>query len=618
VVNSVVSKASSKKVNGSINSNSSCLNVNNSNNNNNNNSGMNSVSNSDAIDDFDAGICTIVDTENFSSKAHLYDENQQWIVAHFLAHYQESIYALEFNHSGRLLVSADCQGQYFNVFQINVNPFKCTRTVVKHLYSLYRGDTSAKVRNMSFSSDSRWLAVSTKRGTTHIFPLNCYGGPVNARTHSKRFVVNKTTKHQRTAGYTENDDQHQLTNSNNTTNSQIQQTAAMNSDILQHQQQQQHHHSSPFMLTNNPKLKSLMEPLVIAAYGQLKQPNANSTLQSSVISSSSINHSSSLLQTTKHLSPPQNNNKDSLTSRTRTGSLSPNQVISTNVNNNQVKNSSGSNIAASAISSAALVTENVTNFGIKNFSLLASNTSNMIQYDNVCPIALFADSRGYLSPEEPRDYSLNRLKPASSLFVISDVNGNLVEYTLDVIIDTTKMPNNKPTNDSPVQLKLTPKAQWPLERFISSREVRYPIDNDNPLLLNGLIMNNNNNNGSSSRKNTLNDITLTNNNDNNGFISTNSPTSVCLSSSSSSSSSTSTSSSHSNDNSNNNDWIKQIEATTHIGPHRRLFMGPQFIFKTFNSNLQTTLLNPTSSSVMSDVKTSIIDLSGDIELNTLE
>ena len=142
---------------------------------------------------------------NTSSKPQsIHDENQQWIVAHFLAH-QEPIYALEFNSSGRLLVSADSLGQYFNVFQINVNSFKSTRTVVKHLYSLYRGDTNAKVRNISFSSDSRWLAISSKRGTTHIFPLNSYGGAVNARTHSKPYVVNRTSKHQRTAGFVEQD-----------------------------------------------------------------------------------------------------------------------------------------------------------------------------------------------------------------------------------------------------------------------------------------------------------------------------------------------------------------------------------------------------------------------------
>jgi len=27
-------------------------------------------------------------------------------------------------------------------------------------------------------------------------------------------------------------------------------------------------------------------------------------------------------------------------------------------------------------------------------------------------------------------------------------------------------------------------------------------------------------------------------------------------------------------------WLSQVEITTHVGPHRRLWMGPQFCFKT--------------------------------------
>lgn len=144
---------------------------------------------------------------NSRKSQNLHDENQSWIAAHFFAH-QEPIYncALEFNKNGRLLVSADCLGQYFNVFQINTNSFKCTRTVVKHLYSLYRGDTTSMVRNMCFSNDSWWLAIGTKRGTTHVFPLNSYGGAINKRTHSKPYLVNRTTKHQRTAGFVETEE----------------------------------------------------------------------------------------------------------------------------------------------------------------------------------------------------------------------------------------------------------------------------------------------------------------------------------------------------------------------------------------------------------------------------
>jgi breast carcinoma-amplified sequence 3 len=213
---------------------------------------------------------------------------------------------------------------------------------------------------------------------------------------------------------------------------------------------------------------------------------------------------------------------------------------------------------------------------------------------------------------------LDRLKPANSLFIISDVNGNLVEYVLDVLVDTSKSTNNKPTNDSPIQLKITPKAQWPLQRFISSDEVSYPIEMDNPLLMNDVYRNclrKQSSSGSDSSNSSL-----PPNFSPNSLLSY-SPslyTTAHNSLSSGNYASLTPNNGQGGATATNNDWIKMIEVSTHIGPHRRLFMGPQFVFKTFNSNLTTTMLNPTSSSVMSDVETPIIDLSGDIELNSLE
>ena len=187
------------------------------------------------------------------------------------------------------------------------------------------------------------------------------------------------------------------------------------------------------------------------------------------------------------------------------------------------------------------------------------------------------------------------------------MNGNLVEYVLDICVDATKSSANKPTNDSPITLKLTPKAQWPLQRFISSDEVRYPIQADNPLLLNGPQRNGLRKQSSSSSGSDT--ATLP--------FSSYSPSSL-VSNSPSLFQTACSSLAPANPPSATNDWIKLIEVTTHIGPHRRLFMGPQFAFKTFNSNLTTTMLNPASSSVMSEVETPIIDLSGDIELNSLD
>ena len=304
----------------------------------------------DSKEDHRPGVCTVVDTKKFLNNARkpqsLHSEDQSWIVAHFLAHQDQPISALEFNNNGRLLVSADSLGQYFNVFQLNANAYKSTRTVVKHLYSLYRGDTTAKVRNICFSSDSRWLAISTKRGTTHVFPINPYGGAVNARTHSKPHVVNRSTKHQRSAGFTDTDEMPYFPK-----------TASPSSDPQLHQQyqmqqmiQQQYDnsHSLPIIFNNNPKLRTLMEPFIIPAYAQLKQPNANSSFHSSVLSTHLTTPPLASSQSAAH--PPTTNGLNS---------SAPHSFIS-----------GSSTLAASALSSAAIVTENVTNFGIKNFSLL--------------------------------------------------------------------------------------------------------------------------------------------------------------------------------------------------------------------------------------------------------
>lgn len=55
---------------------------------------------------------------------------------------------------------------------------------------------------MSFSPDSRWVTVSTLRGTTHVFPVTSYGGNVGTRTHATPHVVNRMSRFHRSAGLT--------------------------------------------------------------------------------------------------------------------------------------------------------------------------------------------------------------------------------------------------------------------------------------------------------------------------------------------------------------------------------------------------------------------------------
>lgn len=120
-------------------------------------------------------------------------------MAHFVAH-SDAIVALEFDPSGMLLLTADRRGHDFHVFRIHPHPGGASHAAVHHLYVLHRGDTTAKVQDIVFSLDSRWVAVSSLRGTTHVFPVTPYGGPAGIRTHGSPHVVNRLSRFHRSAG----------------------------------------------------------------------------------------------------------------------------------------------------------------------------------------------------------------------------------------------------------------------------------------------------------------------------------------------------------------------------------------------------------------------------------
>lgn len=107
---------------------------------------------------------------------------------------------MTFDASGLLLLTADKRGHDFNVFRINPHPLGSASASVHHLYILHRGDTTAKVQDMTFSLDSRWAAITTARGTTHTFPVSPYGGPATFRTHGSPEVVNRLSRFHRSAG----------------------------------------------------------------------------------------------------------------------------------------------------------------------------------------------------------------------------------------------------------------------------------------------------------------------------------------------------------------------------------------------------------------------------------
>jgi len=178
------------------------------------------------------------------------------IVAHFIAH-SEAIFAMSFDPSGMLLLTADRRGHDFNVFRILPHTCGSVLAAVHHLYVLHRGDTSAKVQDISFSFDSRWVAVSTVRGTTHVFPITSYGGHCGYRTHSAAHVVNRLSRFHRSAG--------------------LPVDGRSSSPILMSE------HAVQSTAFANPRLPPFPHPTVILPLAQLRQPsslNSTSTLLS--------------------------------------------------------------------------------------------------------------------------------------------------------------------------------------------------------------------------------------------------------------------------------------------------------------------------------------------------
>lgn len=154
------------------------------------------------------GIVSIVDVmRSNESEMSVHDDwNGEGLVAHFIAHSSDPITSLTFDPSGTLLMTSDQQGRYFHLFKILIHPQRSSHSTVHHLYVLHRGDTTAKIQSVAFTWDARWVAVSTVHGTTHVFPITSYGGPVNKRTHMSKKVVSRASRFHRSAGLEESFD----------------------------------------------------------------------------------------------------------------------------------------------------------------------------------------------------------------------------------------------------------------------------------------------------------------------------------------------------------------------------------------------------------------------------
>ncbi|KAF9429785.1 hypothetical protein BGZ94_009479 [Podila epigama] len=109
------------------------------------------------------------------------------VIAHFKPH-DHPISGCKFSPSGRLLLTVSRHGNVFHIHEVRPSSGSGTR----HLYKLARGITHANVEDIVFNEDETWVAVTTSRGTTHLYAVNPFGGSPDVGAHMYTGVVNWT------------------------------------------------------------------------------------------------------------------------------------------------------------------------------------------------------------------------------------------------------------------------------------------------------------------------------------------------------------------------------------------------------------------------------------------
>ncbi|EFA76669.1 hypothetical protein PPL_09419 [Heterostelium album PN500] len=122
----------------------------------------------------------------------IYDFIKQRQVAVIKPPHPQPVSYLNFDPSGTLLFTSSTEGTKLNVYQImpftnslSVNPQSNPDPshAFRHIYVLKRGITNASIQGLSINDTSKWAALTTSRGTTHIYAINPLGGDVNIHSH---------------------------------------------------------------------------------------------------------------------------------------------------------------------------------------------------------------------------------------------------------------------------------------------------------------------------------------------------------------------------------------------------------------------------------------------------
>lgn len=427
------------------------------------------------------GVVTIIDTMKIGNGEFCVQEDDHegaGIAAHFPAHAGQPLSCMSFDPSGSLLLTADTLGHDFHLFHVLPHPICPSLSAIHHLYTLHRGDTTATVHGIAFSLDSRWVSVSTVRGTVHVFPITPYGGPITVRTHSSRRVVNRSSRFHTSAGLDDLDQSSTPTDRHSPCNGTGQSlSCSPNGSPLSSTTTPMTRDSVAVACSNNglvnPRLPPLPHSYVVCPLAQIRTPAGP-----------------------------------------RCGGL------------------------------------------CCTGSTQHSNKCNgRIGLEYSMGVAMkFAPSRGWLggSPNMARAEP-NKSSAFDSLFIL-DLHGNLTEY----VLEPKGVKTVPQSDDTPLELITTSRAHWALTRYPAWPESKNPVVKDLSLLLGR-------SKGPSSDLNAQTDKqgkkAVTENDAHFAF--------------------TRKEEANFDGCSVDDQWLANIDMETHAAPHRRLWMGPQFSFKTY-------------------------------------
>ncbi|KAF7219277.1 breast carcinoma amplified sequence 3 [Nothobranchius furzeri] len=474
------------------------------------------------------GVVTIIDTDSVGEGQVLVSEDSDGagVIAHFPAH-DKPISCMQFNPSGMLLVTADTLGHDFHVFQILTHPWTSSQSAVHHLYTLHRGETEAKVQDMCFSQDSRWVAISTLRGTTHVFPINPYGGAPCARTHMSPRVVNRVSRFQKSAGLEEIEQE-------------LNRAAALGGGGPGGVG------GSSCILGGGGGVGGRCSPI----------PGLSSSPSGSPLHAKLSNQDSYNNFTNNNMGNPRLTSLPSLTVVLPLAQIKQPMTLGT------ITKRTGPNLFGAGCFAIR------TPCKAKSPPQISPSKSSGGEF---CVAAIFASSRSWFitNPNLKREKDQSRQSVVDSLYIIS-CYGNLMEHVLELRPISTAQ---KISDDTPLELSTSPRACWTLARTPQWNELQPPFLTNHPLVLASDLVQ-------------YYQYLLA------GRCSRCSP------------------------------YFLSVEIVTHTGPHRRLWMGPQFQFKTIHPSGQTTVISSSSSVLQSqgptDVQQPLLDFdTDDLDLHSL-